>query len=89
MTHSDGSVRSKGRGSPRGRRRSPVFHPHPALRRLRRATRWALIGFTAVTVLAYVALAQGHLDAFGLADTLSEDLLIARLGVVARRARSS
>ena len=61
--------------------------PHPALRRLRRATRWALIGFTAVTVVADVALAQGHVDAFGLADKAIEALLIALLVVEDRRAR--
>jgi hypothetical protein len=52
---------------------------HPALRRLQRITRWALIGYTAVTVLAYFAFAQGHVEGFGLADKACEGLLIALL----------
>ena len=64
-----------------------LYLPHPVLRRYRRATRWALIGFTAVTVVAYFALAQGHVDAFGLADKVIEGLLIALLVVEDRRAR--
>ena len=54
---------------------------------LRRAARWALIGFTAVTVAAYFALAQGHVDDLGVADELVEGLLIALLLVEDRRAR--
>jgi hypothetical protein len=38
------------------------------LRRFRRATRWALLGFTALTVVAYFAMIQGHFDALGVAD---------------------
>ena len=64
-----------------------LYHPHPALRRHRRATRWALIAFTAVTVVAYVAMIQGHFDALGLADKAIEALLIALLLVEARRTR--
>jgi hypothetical protein len=63
------------------------YAPHPALRRVRRVTRWALIAFTAVTVVAYVALSQGHVDALGLADKAIEVLLIALLVVEDRRAR--
>jgi hypothetical protein len=48
---------------------------HPALRRFRRVTRWALIGFTAVTAVAYFALIQGHFDALGLADKAIELLV--------------
>ena len=59
---------------------------HPALRRYRRVTRWALIGFTAVTVVAYFAMIQGHFDALGLADKAIELLLIALLLVEDRRA---
>ena len=64
-----------------------LYHPHPALRRHRRAVRWALIGFTAVTVVAYFAMIQGHFDAVGLADKAIEALLIALLVVEDRRAR--
>ena len=64
-----------------------LYHPHPVLRRFRRATRWALIGFTALTVVAYFALIQGHVDALGLADKAIEALLIALLVVEDRRAR--
>ena len=64
-----------------------LYLPHPALRRFRRATRWALIGFTAVTVVAYFALIQGHVDALGVADKAIEALLIALLVVEDRRAR--
>jgi hypothetical protein len=64
-----------------------LYHPHPALRRFRRVTRWALIGFTALTVVAYFALIQGHFDALGLADKAIEGLLIALLVVEDRRAR--
>ena len=64
-----------------------LYHPHPALRRLQRVTRWALIGFTALTVVAYFAMIQGHFDALGLADKLIEGLLIALLVVEDRRER--
>ena len=64
-----------------------LYHPHPALRRFRRVTRRALIGFTALTVVAYVALIQGHLDALGLTDKAIEVVLIALLVVEDRRAR--
>jgi hypothetical protein len=64
-----------------------LYHSHPGLRRFRRVTRWALIGFTALTVVAYVALIQGHVDALGIADKLIEGLLIALLVVEDRRAR--
>lgn len=57
----------------------------PSLQRFRRITRWALIGYTAVTVLAYFALAQGHYDGFGLADKACEALLIALLLLDGRR----
>ena len=50
-------------------------------------TRWALIAFTAVTVVAYFAMIQGHFDALGLADKAIELLLIALLLVEDRRAR--
>jgi hypothetical protein len=50
-------------------------------------TRWALVGFIAVTVVAYVAMIQGHVDALGLADKAGELLLIALLVVEDRRAR--
>ena len=63
-----------------------LYHPHPVLRRYRRATRWTLIGFTAVTVVAYFAMIQGHFDALGLADKAIELLLIALLVVEDRRA---
>jgi hypothetical protein len=64
-----------------------LYHPHPVLRRFRRVTRWALLGFTALTVVAYFALIQGHFDALGLADKAIEALLIALLVVEDRRAR--
>jgi hypothetical protein len=64
-----------------------LYHPHPALRRFRRVTRWALIAFAAATVVAYFAMIQGHFDALGLADKAIELLLIALLVVEARRAR--
>ena len=64
-----------------------LYHPHPALRRHRRAVRWALIGFTALTVVAYFAMIQGHFDALGLADKVIEALLIALLVVEDRRTR--
>ena len=64
-----------------------LYHPHPILRRVRRVTRWTLIAFTAVTVVAYFAMIQGHFDALGLADKAIEALLIALLVVEDRRAR--
>ena len=64
-----------------------LYHPHPVLRRFRRVTRWALIGFTALTVVAYVALIQGHFDSLGVADKAIEGLLLALLVVEDRRAR--
>jgi hypothetical protein len=59
----------------------------PALRRFQPLTRWALIGYTALTVAAYFALAQGHIDAFGLADKACEGALIALLVIEGRRSR--
>ena len=56
----------------------------PALRRFQRITRWALVGYTAMTVLAYFALAQGHYDVFGFADKACEGLLIALLVIDGR-----
>ena len=50
-------------------------------------TRWALIAFTALTVVAYFAMIQGQFDALGLADKAIELLLIALLLVEDRRAR--
>jgi len=59
----------------------------PALRRFRRVARRMLIGFAAVTILAYVVVTQGHFDAFGIADKACEGLLIALLVFEGRRAR--
>lgn len=59
----------------------------PALTRYQPATRWALIAFTAVTILAYAALAANHYDAFGVADKACEVLLIALLLIEGRQAR--
>ena|SRR5438105_318175 len=58
----------------------------PALRRFQRIARRALVGYTAVTILAYFVLAQGHFDAFGFADKACEGLLIALLVIEGRRA---
>ena len=57
----------------------------PALRRLRGVTRLALIGFAAITVLAYFGLAFGHYDAFGFADKACELVLIGLLVIERRR----
>lgn len=59
----------------------------PSLSRYQPAIRWALIAFTAVTILAYVVLAAGHYDAFGFADKACEALLIALLLVEHRQGR--
>jgi hypothetical protein len=59
----------------------------PALRRYQPLTRWALIGYTALTILAYFALAQGHVDPFGLTDKACEALLIGLLVIEGRGAR--
>ncbi|HSR26270.1 MAG TPA: hypothetical protein VLW53_22130 [Candidatus Eisenbacteria bacterium] len=59
----------------------------PALRRYQPLTRWTLIGYAALTVVAYFALAGGHVDAFGLADKTCEGLLIALLVIEGRRPR--
>jgi hypothetical protein len=59
----------------------------PALAGARRFARPALIAYTAVTILAYFALAVGHYDAFGLADKACEGALIALLLVEGRRVR--
>ena len=64
-----------------------LYLPHPALRPYRRAARWALIGFTALTVVAYFAMIQGHFDALGLADKAIEVFLIALLLIEDRWAR--
>lgn len=59
----------------------------PPLRRFQEVTRWTLVGYAAVTIAAYFALAQGHVDLFGIADKACEALLIALLVVEGRRAR--
>jgi hypothetical protein len=59
----------------------------PALRRFQPLVRWALIGYTALTILAYFGLAAGHYDAFGFADKACEVALIALLVIEGRRAR--
>ncbi|MFZ0217458.1 MAG: hypothetical protein WAM30_16115 [Candidatus Dormiibacterota bacterium] len=65
-----------------------VAHYLPALRRIRRLTRFALIGFAALTIVAYFAAAQGNfLSAFGLADKAIEVALIALLVIEDRRRR--
>ena len=60
----------------------------PALRRFQRVIRWTLVGYTALTILAYFGVAQGHaIDAFGLSDKVIECALIALLVIEGRRAR--
>ena len=61
----------------------------PALRRFQRAIRLALIGYTALTFVAYFAVAQSHaLNLFGLSDKVVEAVLIALLVIEGRRARA-
>ena len=60
----------------------------PVLHRFQRLARWGLIAWTAGNILAYAALAQGHIDAFGLADKAGEALLIVLLLIEDRRARA-
>jgi hypothetical protein len=60
----------------------------PMLRRFQRFTRALLIGFTAVTFVAYFAIQRGHaLNPFGLADKAVEAVLIVLLIIEGRRAR--
>lgn len=60
----------------------------PMLRRFQRITRMLLIGFTAVTFLAYFAVERGHaLNPFGLADKAVEATLIVLLIIEGRRVR--
>jgi hypothetical protein len=59
----------------------------PALARFRRLIRWALIALTAVTIIAYFALIQGHYDALGIGDKIVEVALIVLLVVEGRRER--
>jgi hypothetical protein len=54
----------------------------------RHLARWALIIWTAGNLVAYFALAQGQVDAVGLADKACELALIALLVVEGRRARA-
>lgn len=61
----------------------------PVLHRFQRATRALLIGYTALTFVAYFAVAQGHaLDLFGLSDKAIEAALIVLLVIEGRRARA-
>jgi hypothetical protein len=61
----------------------------PALRRFERVTRRVLVGYTALTIVAYFAIAQSHsIDPFGLADKAIEVALIVLLVIEARQARS-
>jgi antibiotic biosynthesis monooxygenase (ABM) superfamily enzyme len=60
----------------------------PVLHRLQHVTRVLLIGFTAVTFIAYFAIDRGHaLQPFGLADKAVEATLIVLLIIEGRRAR--
>lgn len=61
---------------------------HPAFARFRRLTRWALIGLTAATIIAYFALIQGQYDAMGILDKIAEVVLIVLLVMEGRRDRS-
>jgi hypothetical protein len=61
---------------------------HPALARLRRRARPALIVWAAGNILAYVAMIGGNVDAFGLVDKAVEVALIVALVVEGRRARA-
>jgi hypothetical protein len=61
----------------------------PALRRYQAITRVALIGYTALTIAAYVAVAQGNVDLFGLSDKTCEALLIVLLVIEGRRGRAT
>ena len=62
----------------------------PVLRRFQRITRALLIGFTAVTFVAYFAIDQGQAltNHIGLADKAVEAALIALLVIDGRRARA-
>ena len=61
----------------------------PALRRFQHVTRTLLIGYTALTFVAYFAIDQGHaFNLFGLADKAIEATLIALLVIDGRRARA-
>lgn len=62
---------------------------HPAFARFRRLTRWALIGLTAATIVAYFVLIQGQYDAMGIADKIVEVALIVLLVIEGRRDRRS
>ena len=60
----------------------------PMLRRFQGITRALLIGFTAVTFVAYFAVQRDHaLNPFGLADKAIEATLIVLLIIEGRRAR--
>ena len=60
-----------------------------ALRRFQTATRTLLIGYTALTFLAYFAIDQGQaLNPIGLSDKAVEAALIALLVIDGRRARA-
>jgi hypothetical protein len=62
---------------------------HPAFARFRRLTRWALIALTAATIVAYFALIQGHYDALGIGNKITEVALIVLLIVEGRRDRTT
>jgi hypothetical protein len=59
----------------------------PRFRRCHRLARWALGAWAAGNIAAYAVLAQGHVDAFGVADKICEALLITLLVIEGRRAR--
>ena len=60
---------------------------HPAFARFRRLIRWALIALTAATIIAYFALIQGHYDALGIGNKITEVVLIVLLVIEGRRDR--
>jgi len=61
----------------------------PVLRRFQRVTRALLIGYAAVTIVAYFAIDQGNaLNPIGLFDKAVEAALIALLVIDGRRARA-
>jgi hypothetical protein len=60
----------------------------PVLRRFQRVTRAVLIGYTAMTIVAYFVFAPGHaLNLFGLSDKAVEAALIVLLVIEGRRVR--
>lgn len=64
-----------------------LYLPAPQLAQYRHVTRWALIGYTALTIILWLVITGGQSTATGYIDKVVELLLIALLLAEARQSK--